>query len=146
MTFRTHNFYQYRTIGNRAVSLNRTIPRIVYRLIEIVCNGINPMTLVLKLDLDMVKIYHHTKSFYVKAFKSYSDIQTDTHTDRHTDSMKTLSGVRGGASVELVCQYIVYYVAWLKTKLQKFAFVLQRYTITMLITYDVNVNTKEMCK
>ena len=48
----------------------------------------------LKLDLSMVKMYHHTKkwSFYVNSFKSYSlnwHRQTDrTHT--HTHTMKTL--------------------------------------------------------
>ena len=49
------------------------------------------MTLVFKLDLDMVKMYHHTKNevFYVHSFKSYSpNRQTDRHT--HTHMTKTL--------------------------------------------------------
>ena len=45
------------------------------------------MTLILKLDLDMVKMYLHTKngSFYVKWFKSYSlNRQKHRHTDTQT--------------------------------------------------------------
>ena len=47
------------------------------------------MTLVLKLDLNMVKIYHHTKnevsmSTYSKVV-ARTDRQTHTHTDIHTD-------------------------------------------------------------
>ena len=45
------------------------------------------MTLMLKLDLDMVKMYPHTKNFYVKCFKSYNqDRQTHTQADRHIDT------------------------------------------------------------
>ena len=49
------------------------------------------MTLILKLDIDMVKMYHHTKkySFYVNWFKNYS-LNRDTHTHTHTDTMKEL--------------------------------------------------------
>ena len=50
-------------------------------------SDLDPMTLTLKLDLDMVKITppYQRLSFYIKAFKSYSpnkdtDRQTDTHT------------------------------------------------------------------
>ena len=56
------------------------------------------MTLILKLDLDMVKMYFHTKnevsmSSHSKVIartdrQTHTDRQTDTHT--HTDSMKTL--------------------------------------------------------
>ena len=43
------------------------------------------MTLVLELDLDMVKMYQHEKRRHPKVIA-----QTDRHTHRHTDSMKTL--------------------------------------------------------
>ena len=56
------------------------------------------MTLILKLDLDMVKMYLHTKkwSFCVKGFKSYSlnrqkHRQTDTHTHTHTDMTENIT-------------------------------------------------------
>ena len=58
------------------------------------------MTLILKFDLDMVKMYHHTKnevsmSRHSKVI-SQTDTQTDMQTDRHIDSMKTLpSCIRG---------------------------------------------------
>ena len=56
---------------------------------------LDPMTLVLKLDLDMVKMYLHTKNEVpsYSGSKVYSlnrqtdrqtDIQTHTHTDRQT--------------------------------------------------------------
>ena len=58
------------------------------------------MTLVLKLDLDMVKILYHTKNEVSMSKHSnvlaqtdrYTDTQTDTHTHTHTHthSMKTL--------------------------------------------------------
>ena len=54
------------------------------------------MTLILKLDLDMVKMYHHTKNEVSMLRHSkviaQTDRQTDTHTHTHThtDSMKTL--------------------------------------------------------
>ena len=62
------------------------------------------MTLILKLDLDRVKICHHTKNEVSMSRHSkviaQTDTQTDTLTDRHThthtDSMKTLpSRIRG---------------------------------------------------
>ena len=61
------------------------------------------MTLILKLDLDMVKMYLHSekkRSFYVKGFKSYSlnrqkHRQTDTQTDRH-DRKHYLPAYAGG--------------------------------------------------
>ena len=46
------------------------------------------MTLILKFDLDMVKMYHHTKNEVSMSRHSkviaQTDTQTDTHTDRHT--------------------------------------------------------------
>ena len=60
------------------------------------------MTLVLKLDLDMIKILYHTKnevsmskhSKVIAQTDGHKDRHTDTqahrHTNRHTDSMKTL--------------------------------------------------------
>ena len=51
------------------------------------------MTLILKLDLDIVKMYNHTKNevSMSTASKSYSpNRHTDTQTDRHTNTMKTL--------------------------------------------------------
>ena len=44
------------------------------------------MTFILQLDLDMVKMYHHTKSEV--SMPRHSKVITCT--DRHTDSMKTL--------------------------------------------------------
>ena len=38
------------------------------------------LTLMLKLDLDMIKMYHHTKN----------EVSTSRQTDTHTDSTKTL--------------------------------------------------------
>ena len=50
------------------------------------------MTLVLKLDLDMVKMYHHTKNEVYMSRLSKVIARTDTQ----TDSMKTLpSRIRG---------------------------------------------------
>ena len=49
----------------------------------------DPMTLITKLDLDMVKTYLHTKNevFYVKGFKSYSlNIQQTDMTENITYS------------------------------------------------------------
>ena len=57
---------------------------------------LDPVTLVLKLDLDMVKMYHHTKNEISMLRHSKVIVQKDRHThthtemDRHTDSMKTL--------------------------------------------------------
>ena len=48
------------------------------------------MTLVLKLDLDLVKMSHHTKNEVSMSRHSKVIVCTDTQTDRHTDSMKTL--------------------------------------------------------
>ena len=50
------------------------------------------MALVLKLDLDMVKMSHHTKDEVSMSRHSKVIACTDTQTDRHicTDSMKTL--------------------------------------------------------
>ena len=52
------------------------------------------MTLVLKLDLDIVKMYHHTKNEVAlsTALKvlAETDRQTHTHRHTHTDITKTL--------------------------------------------------------
>ena len=56
------------------------------------------MTLILKLDLDMVKMYQHTKnevsmlehSKVIARMDTQTDRQTDRQIDRYTDSMKTL--------------------------------------------------------
>ena len=50
------------------------------------------MTLILKLDLDMVKMYHHIKNEVSMSTGSKVIAQTDTHrqTDTHTDTTKTL--------------------------------------------------------
>ena len=43
------------------------------------------MTLVLKLDLDMVRMYLHTKNEVSMSSGSKFIVCTDGHTDRHTD-------------------------------------------------------------
>ena len=45
------------------------------------------MTLILKLNLDMVKMYHHTKNKVSMSRHSKFIARTDTHThtDKHTD-------------------------------------------------------------
>ena len=52
------------------------------------------MTLILKFDLDIVKMYHHTKNEVSMSSGSKVIAQTDTqthrHTDKHTDMTKTL--------------------------------------------------------
>ena len=68
------------------------------------------MTLILKLDLDMVKMYHHTKNENSMSRHSKVIAQTDTHTDRHTDthtdSMKTLpSRIRGRNNAECAIKH-----------------------------------------
>ena len=47
---------------------------------------LGPMTLVLKLDLDMVKMSHHTKNEFSMSRHSKVFACTDTQTDRHTDT------------------------------------------------------------
>ena len=42
------------------------------------------MTLILKLNLDMVKMYHHTKNEVSMSTGSKVIVQTDTHTHTHT--------------------------------------------------------------
>ena len=44
------------------------------------------MTLILKLDLDMVKMYHHTKNEVSMSSHSKVIAQTDRHTHRQTDT------------------------------------------------------------
>ena len=55
---------------------------------------LDPMTLILKLDLDMVKIYHHVKNEVSRSLHSKvracADTQTDRQTHTHKDNMKTL--------------------------------------------------------
>ena len=53
-------------------------------------SDLDPMTLILKLDLDIVKMYHHTKNEVSLSRHSKVKARTDRHTDRHIDSMKTL--------------------------------------------------------
>ena len=54
------------------------------------------MTLILKIDLDIVKMYHHTKNEVSMSTPSKVIAQTDTQkqtdgqTDTHTDTTKTL--------------------------------------------------------
>ena len=52
------------------------------------------MTLILKFDLDIVKMYHHTKNEVSMSTHSKviarTDTPTDTHTQTHTDMTKTL--------------------------------------------------------
>ena len=54
------------------------------------------MTLILKLDLDMVKIYHRTKNEVSMATAS----KVIALTDRHTDMMKTLP-------LEVTAQHVI---------------------------------------
>ena len=51
------------------------------------------MTLIHKLDLDMVEMYLHAKNeFSVKGFKSYSlNRQTDRQTNRQTDMTENIT-------------------------------------------------------
>ena len=44
------------------------------------------LTLILILDLDMVKMYHHTKNEVSMSTASKVIARTDTQTDRHTDT------------------------------------------------------------
>ena len=52
------------------------------------------MTLILKFDLDIVKMYHHTKNEVSMSTASKGIVQTDrqthTQTETHTDTMKTV--------------------------------------------------------
>ena len=43
------------------------------------------MTLILRVDLDIVKMYHHTKNEVSMSTGSKVIAQTDKHTDRQTD-------------------------------------------------------------
>ena len=51
---------------------------------------LDPMTLILKLDLDMVKMYHHTKNEVSMSTPSKVIAQTDRQTHTHTHTTKTL--------------------------------------------------------
>ena len=48
-------------------------------------HDLDPMTLILKLDLDIMKMYRHTKNKVSRSKHSKVRAQTDTHTDRQTD-------------------------------------------------------------
>ena len=48
------------------------------------------MTLILKLNLDIVKMYHHTKNEGSMSSDSKVIARADTQTDRQTNAMKTL--------------------------------------------------------
>ena len=71
------------------------------------------MTLILKLDLGMVKMFHHTKNgAKIKAFKSYSpnrhtDRQTHTHTHTHTEYENYLPAYAGGNKTKQLCTNLV---------------------------------------
>ena len=63
-------------------------------------SDLDPMNLVLKLDIDIIKMYHYIKNEISvcqgiqKLYPEQVDRHTDRHSDilshRHTDSMKTL--------------------------------------------------------
>ena len=77
------------------------------------------MTLILKLDLDMVKMYHHTKtevsmskhSKVIARTDTQADIQTDRHTQRqyenitfpHTQAVITLIQVYVVPLMYIIC-------------------------------------------
>ena len=48
---------------------------------------LEPMTLVLKLDLDMVKMYHHTKNEISMSRHSKVIARTDTETDKQYENI-----------------------------------------------------------
>ena len=48
------------------------------------------MTLIFKLDLDIVKMYYHTKNEVSMSTGSKVIAQTDSHTHTHTHTTKTL--------------------------------------------------------
>ena len=57
---------------------------------------LDPMNLILKLDLDMVKMYLHTKnevsmSRGSKQTETQTDTQTDRQTDRHTYTTENIT-------------------------------------------------------
>ena len=73
-----------------------------------------PMTLIPKLDLDIVKIYHHTKNWssYVNCLKSYSPKrqthgQTDWHT--HTDTHRHYENITSTAYAGGKYGFCIYY-------------------------------------
>ena len=45
---------------------------------------LDPMTLILKFDIDMIKMYQHTKNEVSMSSASKVIAQTDKHTDTHT--------------------------------------------------------------
>ena len=51
------------------------------------------MTLILKLDLDMVMMYHHTKNEVSMSGHSKVIAQTDTQTDRHTHTHRQYENI-----------------------------------------------------
>ena len=59
------------------------------------------MNLVLKLDLNMVKFYHHSKmKFLGQGIQKLQYVQTDTHTVRQFENF-TLPEYIGGKNVQL---------------------------------------------
>ena len=50
-------------------------------------SDLDPMTLVLKLDLDIIKMYHYTKNeiSVCQGIQRLYPEQVDRHTDRHSD-------------------------------------------------------------
>ena len=68
------------------------------------------LTLILKLDLDMVKVFHHTKNEVSMSGNSKVIAQTDRHrqqTQTHTHSMKTLPSRGNRNNREERCYVIV---------------------------------------
>ena len=61
-------------------------------------DGLDPMTLILKFDLDIVKMYHHIKKEFsmstVSKVVARLDRQTHTQTHRHADRHK--ENIAGG--------------------------------------------------
>ena len=78
---------------------------------------IYPVALVLKRDLHMVKIYHHTKN---KVFMSRHS-KVIAGTDKKTDSTKTLNiGPRSSSFVDVCCS-LNFHLQNFSSKVQKFA-------------------------
>ena len=65
------------------------------------------MTLILKLDLNMVKMYHHTKSQVSMSRHSKVIAQTDRQIDRQTVWKHYLPAYAGGKDVKKIFRYLV---------------------------------------
>ena len=61
------------------------------------------LTLILKLDLNMVKMYHHTKNevsmWTASKVIAWTEIHTDRHTDKHCENI-TSNAYEGGNKLE----------------------------------------------